>query len=257
MASANTPSGSEELVSDWHRSKSKLQLRDLLTLFHRLPPFSHLCLILLSPSSSGHFGNLKKPWSLPCMTTKRMIHRNSCYSAMRSTTCSTALRFTGGGFRTGTGKAPGWLLSQLSRGGGNKDSPASLRATMALSQEKRAETEEEKEEVAEKGLPLLRRAWEAVTHHTYSLDLIKPSQPPNSSKNLLGFSTDIHSLGEQQLVPQSTIVFECLNEAEGVYAIVRVLLLVEAKGMYRWCRLVVTLRIIREKILKIQLSQEL
>ena len=133
MASASTPSGSEELVSDWHRSKSKLQFRDLLTLFHRLPPFSHLCLILLSPSSSGHFGNLKKPWSLPCMTTKRMIHRNSCYSAMRSTTCSTALRFTGGGFRTGTGKAPGWLLSQLSRGGGNKDSPASLRATMALS----------------------------------------------------------------------------------------------------------------------------
>ena len=134
MASESTPSGCEELVSDLAQVQEQVTAQRLADLaFHRLPPFSHLGFILLSPSSSGHFGNLKKPWSLPCMTTKRMIRRNSCYSAMRSTTCSTAPRFTGGGFRTGTGKAPGRLLSQLLRGGGNKDCPASLRETMALS----------------------------------------------------------------------------------------------------------------------------
>ena len=142
MASASTPSGCEGLVSDLAQVQEQVTAQRLADLaFHRLPPVSHLCLILLSPSSSGHFGNLKKPWSLPCMTTKRMIRRNSRYSAMKSTTCSTALRFTGGGFRTGTGKAPGRLLSQLLRGGGNKDCPASLRETMALSQERGAEAE--------------------------------------------------------------------------------------------------------------------
>lgn len=48
-----------------------------------------------------------------------------------------------------------------------------------------------------------------------SLHPIKHFQPPNPSKHLLSFSTDIHSLGEWQLVLQSTSVFEGLSEVEG------------------------------------------
>lgn len=44
----------------------------------------------------------------------------------------------------------------------------------------------------------------------------KHSQPPSPSKNSLGFFTNIHRVGDWQLVLQgSTIVLECLDETEG------------------------------------------
>lgn len=247
MASASVPP--VDLVSDWHRSKSKLQLRDLLTFStgYLLPHiFAWFC---LPPPAviSGTWRNrghcpvwLPNEWSpgahptvqrgiLPARQLRDSLVEGSGQERVRRPVAAVPA-FEGRWEQ----RLP--CLSQSDHG-------------IELGEESRGRRR--KEDVAEKGLPLLRRAWEAVTRHTYSLDLIMPSQPPNSSKNLLGFSTDIHSLGERQLVPQSTIVFECLNEAEGVYPIVRVLLLVEAKGMYRRCRLVVTLRSIREKVLKI------
>lgn len=132
MATANTPSGpvGTGVCLAWHRSKSKLQgtcwPRELADLVPQFTSFLHLCLILLCPSSSSYFKNLKKPWSLPCMTTKRMTHRSSRYNAMRSTTCWTVLRFTGGEFRTGTGKVPSCLLSQFLRWGGNKENTGTI-----------------------------------------------------------------------------------------------------------------------------------
>lgn len=46
--------------------------------------------------------------------------------------------------------------------------------------------------------------------------LIKHPQPLNPSKNSLGFSTDIHRVGDWQLVPHgNTIVLECSDETEG------------------------------------------
>lgn len=63
---------------------------------------------------------------------------------------------------------------------------------------------------------LLRSSWEAVTSYHCFLHPIKLSQSLNSSKNLQGFSSDIHSLGDWQFVPQrSTIALECLSKSEG------------------------------------------
>lgn len=48
--------------------------------------------------------------------------------------------------------------------------------------------------------------------------LIKHPQPPSPSKNSLGFFTDIHRVGDWQLVPHgSTIVLECSDETEGTF----------------------------------------
>lgn len=113
MVSENTSNGLWDLVFDLAPTQQQVTARGLADLALQFSSFLHLCLILLSPFSSDHFRNMKKPWSLPCMTTKQTTPRSWRCSAMRSTTWWTVLRFTGGEFKTGMGKAPLWLLSSI------------------------------------------------------------------------------------------------------------------------------------------------
>ena len=237
----------------WHRSKSKLQLRDLLTLLSTGCLLSHIfawfCCLPPPAVTSGTWRNRGRcPVWLP----------NEWFAGTHATAQWRVLpaRQLGDSLVAGSGqervrRLGGCCPSFWGEVGTKTVLPLSERPWHWVRRGAQRRKEEEGRSCwkgpspSQKGL--------GGTHSPYLLPgpYQARSQPPNSSKNLLGFTTDTHSLGEWQLVPQSTIVFECLNEAEGVYSIVRVLLLVETKGVYRWCRLVVTLRSIREKILKI------
>lgn len=160
--------------------------------------FLYLFLILLSPSSSDHFRNLKKPWSLPCMTTKQTVRRNSLSNAMMSTTCWTVPRFTGGEFKIGMGKESLWLVFQHLRWGRNKKILGWLVLPLSawlLHWVRRGEQrQKEEEERSSRGTSS--HFLEVTRRQPLAVLLPIPYQAPrpqNSSKNVLGLSTDIHS----------------------------------------------------------------
>lgn len=131
MVSANTSNGLWDLAFDLTKIQEQVTAQRLADLALQFSSFLHLCLILLSPFSSDHFMSMKKAWSLPCMTTKRMTPRSWRYSAMRSTTCWTVLRFTGGEFKTGMGKVTLWLLSSIWDEVGTKEMLGALSCLLA------------------------------------------------------------------------------------------------------------------------------